>query len=167
MQGHSKGRIGLTSALALLACLAAAGLAQGRLVASLTVKVSKHADGPFTSNTSHATVGSVAKSFYMRAANSSSAKMQVELNDRSTAERVGDFRVRWFRGKHDITSATRSESGYVFQIPAQSAKVFRAKVKPRVNHPGALCLRGDFTGIHPASNTASGFFYINSDTICR
>jgi hypothetical protein len=154
------------AALALLVCLVAAGLAQGRLVSNLTVNVSKHPDGPFNTNSGHASVGSVAKSFYMQATNSGTTKMQVKLSDVSAAERVGDFRVRWYRGKHEITAATHSANGYVFQIAAQSAKLFRAKVKPRVTHPKALCLRGDFTGLSPMTNTVSGFFYINSDTIC-
>jgi hypothetical protein len=168
MQGQSR-RIGLVAALAMLtALLVAGGVAHGRLISYLTAKVSKHADGPFSAEPIHATVGSKARSFYVRAENNNpSAKMQVQLTDASFAETASDYRIRWYRGEHDITQSAHSTDGYVFKLAAQSNKVFRAKVKPRVSHPGGLCLVGEFTELHPNPGAiARGFFYINSDGIC-
>jgi hypothetical protein len=167
MQGQSR-RIGLVAALAMLtALLVAGGVAHGRLASYLTASVSKHPDGPFSHDPGHATVGSKARSFYVRAENSSPAKMQVQLTNNSFAETPSDYRIRWYRGTHDITQAANAADGYVFKLGAQSNKVFRAKVKPRVNHPGGLCLDGGFTELHPTAGAkAFGFFYINSAGIC-
>src|SRR3954462_8578697 len=169
MEGHSRRRIGLVAALALLmAMVLAGGVAHGRLISYLTASVSKHPDGPFSHDPGHATVGAKARSFYVRAENNSpSAKMQVQLTDNSFAETSSDYRIRWYRGTHDVTRAANSADGYVFKLAAQSNKVFRAKVKPRVNHPGALYLDAGFTELHPTAGAkAFGFFYINSPGIC-
>jgi hypothetical protein len=150
-------------ALPLLALVAAAALSAlaGARVGPHEITMSKSKGGPPIES---AQVKNKAKTFWATVENVSDHQLSITLDDRSEQRPHGDFNVRWFRGKHDITHQM-NHGGLEFNLDVGKHKSFRANVKPLVGNPGELCLAaGAFA--QPDGADRAGIVYINSSTIC-
>jgi hypothetical protein len=146
--------------LALAAAVALSALASARAVPD-EITISKTKGGPAVES---AQVKSKAKTFWAKVENVSDHKLSIALDDRSTQRPHGDFNIRWFRGKHEITHQV-NHGGLDFNLAVGKHKTFRANVKPLVGNPGELCLApGTFA--QPDGVDTAQIVYINSDTIC-
>ncbi len=157
---HRARRIATGAALLASLALAAPSSAGPDLV---FVTVAKQKDGPYLAMAPQVRVRGRAKDFFMRVTNGTTGIEDVALKDIST-DPGNDFRIRWFRGKKEITEAARG-AGYGFQFDANESRTFRARVKPRVANPGELCLTGRFD-VASALSDPDGAFYVNSSNIC-
>jgi hypothetical protein len=164
MQGIRTWKVatGVLVAASLLLGIAAVGSA--RLIDEVSITMSKHEDGPYVDMAPVVKVNSP-RSLYLRARNNVSGPVAETLVDASHADNLNHWRIRWYRGNHDITSQM-SGSGYDFVLRAGKSKVFRAYVKPKTKHPGALCVEGNFDETAPHPGERNGAFYVNSETIC-
>ena len=146
--------------LALVAAVAMSTLAGAR-GGPAPVTISKAKGGPLID---HAQVNHKAKSFWATVENASDHQLSIAFDDRSAQNPHGNFNVRWFRGKHDITHQM-THGGIDFNLGVGKHKSFRANVKPLVNNPGELCLAaGAFA--EPDHVDRVGIVYINSTSIC-
>jgi hypothetical protein len=73
-----------------------------------------------------------------------------------------NYRVRWFRGKTNISQSVR-QGGHEFTLKPDKARRFRVKIKaPQAAEP--LCLIAS-VGVEPESVSGYGLFFIN-DALC-
>jgi hypothetical protein len=168
MAGMARGlrRTSIAIAVAVAAFIVVPAVS-ARLNNELTITMAKHEDGPYSGMNPVVTVRHVARSLYFRATSFNTVSESVTLTDGSVVDpgHRHDYRIRWYKGKHDITTDTRG-SGYDFNLRAGASKVFRAYVKPRVGNPGRLCLTALFHETAPHVQDRAGGFYVNSDSIC-
>ena len=150
-------------ALPLLALVAAGALSAlaGARAAPQEITMSKTKGGP---PIDHAQVEKKAKTFWATVENVSGHQLSITFDDRSDQRPHGDFNVRWFRGRHEVTHEM-NHGGLEFNLGVGKQKTFRANVKPLVGNPGELCLAvGAFA--EPDHVDRVGIVYINSTSIC-
>jgi hypothetical protein len=122
------------------------------------VKLAKKASGPYDDGLGVAIPDGVTKTRYVR------VRSTVEHNQAATLfeERQGDgpsYRVRWFRGKTNISKSVR-QGGHEFTLKPVKARRFRVTIKaPEAAQP--LCL---FTivGVQPEDVSGLGLSFINN-----
>jgi hypothetical protein len=149
--------------LALLALVAATALSAsaGARGGPSPVTISKTKGGPLID---HAQVKHKAKTFWATVENATDHQLSITWDDRSAQRPHGDFNVRWFRGRHEVTHEM-NHGGLEFNLGVGKQKTFRANVKPLVGNPGELCLAvGAFA--EPDHVDRVGIVYINSTSIC-
>ena len=76
----------------------------------------------------------------------------------------GDYAVKWFQGKHNVTHDVRS-SGREFTLQGNGSKVFRIQLNPKVNNPDPYCVVGDFNRVSDMFGQ-TGYIAINNQSAC-
>jgi hypothetical protein len=146
--------------LVALTCVLAVGVT-GLAIAGapgINLAAAKKKSGPYEEFVAaNANKKAKAKELYVRAKNASTEDATAIL----TQDAVGganDYRIRWYRGAENITQDVKGW-GYGFNLPSDSRRDFRVKVKPRSNNPDGLCLEAHMAGDPFGGNNA--FFSIN------
>jgi hypothetical protein len=149
------------SVVVVLAALAAIALPSSASAGQpfVNLKVAKKQDGPYK-NVQNVNIDlNEAKSFYWKAKNPTSTKLDVLLTDPSFYP-VG-WNTRWFRGNDDITEEVRA-AGYEFGLKAGKAKLFRSRLKP-TKTAGPVCHEGN--AAPPKTSTDFALVAVN-DPVC-
>ena len=135
----------LTALACLLGLVALSMPASALAIEAYTVDTAKHRDGPYDNTIKTANV-SKTKSVFMRAVSHTGSPQEILLEDSSGGLGDGDYTVKWFQGKHNVTHDVRS-SGREFTLKGNGSKVFRIQLNPKVNNPDPYCVVGDFTRV--------------------
>lgn len=151
------------AALLAIGALGSAAGAASKVPPPVKTGIAKQQSGPYTLGDGPVTVKKT-KSFYVKVVNTTADKMHLTLDDRTSGDSPGDFKVRWFRNDRNVTAAAVSPAGYGFPLQSQTPKIFRLEIKPLVNNPGAVCPFGAF--ILPDASEAYAFLYVNSTSVC-
>jgi hypothetical protein len=136
--------------LALIAALTATtlGIAGGALAHAADpakVEVSRHQDGPWRSSALHDKLRpGETTSFYIRVKNTSDPghTEDFSLYDAGYPSAEDGYRVKWFKGRRDITHQSHGPH-YDFSLKHGKSKVFRVQVHDIDTHQDA-CVIGEF-----------------------
>jgi hypothetical protein len=170
-RAERKTRVDVKPPGAFIACLAIAAVALPATQASalappFTTTGAKAKSGPYKAEIQRVkiAVGS-SKTLYWRVRENYDTNQQLRFDDASTPNpNPPGYKVRWFRGKQDITSAVKAPGGYTFVLKAGARKVFRARVKRRAAG-SPFCLGGQFVDV--ALPYAEGaYFAVNDPEAC-
>jgi hypothetical protein len=119
-------RIALVLATAVVALASFVAIAQA-LNPPATIGGSKHKDGPFaTDGQAKVRVGE-SRDLWFRAKSESPDPQTLDL--RTFDENRPTYRVKWFKGRQDITNDVSTGDGYEFNLGANKKKLFRVHVK--------------------------------------
>lgn len=151
----------LIGVLVFAGCLALAAVALAG--SALDVTMAKRAEGPYRSSTPMVTIASP-KDLYVRIKNVAATKQAIRVVDARGGDDVDDFKIRWYRGRKDITAAARGD-GDEFNLRSGDARRLRAHVKPVVANPGAACVAITAFAT-PNGDIEGGSFQVNGDNQC-
>ncbi len=136
------------------------------------VKASKHHPRGYSSESvQRASVGAdKTKNFYWKIKTRRAAKQRVSLDDASSPFPNPDgFKVKWFRGRHNISSQVKGANGFKFVVKRQEPQTFRARVTAREPNKD-FCLGGQFrtppAPTFPADLVVGKYFAINDPQTC-
>jgi hypothetical protein len=149
--------LGVLVLLGFVAAPASAGEVQYRF------KTAKHATGPFTQTDKalNVPVGR-SKTVYWKVKSAADAKMDLLFDDAVTPNpNPPGFRIRWFRGKTNITPEVKG-AGFAFALKPGKAKVLRSVVKHKAPS-AAFCLSA---GVTDGSSTIFALFHVNN-AVCN
>ena len=106
------------------------------------VQVSKHKDGPYVVPLAEANIppGDTKNLYYKVKSQSDADYDGLRFDDSSSNPGQAGFRVKWFKGKTNITKKVRG-NGYRFDLPGDESRRFRAKVRA-TNDAEQMCLTG-------------------------
>jgi hypothetical protein len=157
--------LALIAALAALALgIAGGALAQGGDPAK--VEVSRHKDGPWRSSALHDKLRpGETTSFYIRVKNTSDPghTEDFSLADPGYPSAEDGYRVKWFKGRRDISGQTRGDS-YGFSVKHGRSKIFRVQVHDIDTHHDA-CVIGEVDDAGD-SYFAYGVDHVNGEGFC-
>jgi L-alanine-DL-glutamate epimerase-like enolase superfamily enzyme len=123
-----------------------------------TLKVAKHADGPYSSDIDQVNIPlGEAKSLHFKVKNENSTTVNAQLEG-SSAEMLVVYRVKWFRGDKNITEKITSADGINVSLDPGTVKRYRARVKHREIKPNhqSFCLQLRATGTFPNQSSSVG-----------
>jgi hypothetical protein len=139
--GRARGSRRLTLAIAAAAIAAAASLPSSAAagVAAPVLKVAKHKDGPYREFESlNAPVGK-SKTLYWKAKSVAKVTLTgLRLSDAITSY-PESLRVKWFRGRKEITDKVQDGLGYSFKLRPGESQLFKQKIKAKDDL--LVCLR--------------------------
>jgi hypothetical protein len=122
-------------------------------------KTAKHATGPFTQTAKalNVSVGQ-SKTVYWKVKNAADAKLDLLFDDAETPNpNPPGFKIRWFRGKTDITPEVKG-AGFAFTLKPGKARVLRSVVKHKTPS-GPFCLSA---GVTENLSTIFALFRVNN-----
>ena len=129
----------LVAVIVAFACLSAVPAAHG-LGIGFDVTASKHKQGGYTGNPQDATIKQgKTKTFYWKVTANNLTDQELVFDDAAGSE--PGYKVKWFKGKKNITEDVTSDDGYPFTLKQDKASKLRAKVK-YTGGSEILCLGG-------------------------
>jgi hypothetical protein len=129
-------RIALLAGLVALGVLGLAATASG-LTPNATIGGSKHKHGPFAVDSQAKVRVGESRDLWFRAKSQIPDPQTLDL--RTFDENRPTYKVKWFKGRHNITAEVSTGDGYEFNLGAHKKKLFRVNVK-RLDGGESLCL---------------------------
>ena len=125
------------------------------------VRLAKHREGPYQDDFIKLKLEKgQQKSAYARVTNPNKFKLSITFTSPIDQPDPGDIRVRWFKGRKDITKQVR-RGDYEFGLGAGKHRVFHAEVK--ANRKVAACARPTFDYTDGGGGAVDSFIAINTD----
>ena len=109
-------------------------------------------------------VGQKTVSVFWRARNQDTEHHVVDLTENLGGEGVNDYRIRWFRGKTDVTKKVTGP-GYEFSLSPDDKRKFEVTIKARKANPKPVCITPFFNVAGDPTSYSYGL-YVNDDGVC-
>ena len=110
-------------------------------------------------------VGRSTKSVFWRVTNQDTDSRRTKLSEILGGPGVGDYRIRWFHGRSDITKIVR-DSSFNFRLGSGSKLKFKVTMEAKTSQPDPICVTPSFDVTRDPGPPYTYGLYVNDDGVC-